>query len=174
MPRKIKMAIQNLSYCGGCEIALTDLGDQLLALLDERVYLVYAPLFMSAEDYGDVDLMFLTGAVRNQEDLEHITKARERARYLVSFGSCASLGGVPGLANMYDKAQLLTAAFQDAPSLEGDLPTPSLDIPALTDQIQPVEQYVKVDFVLDGCPPLPPMIGQFLTTILAKIPIKEV
>lgn len=174
MPRKIKMAMQNLSYCGGCEIALTDLGDKLLDLLDQRVDLVYAPLFMSAEDYEDVDVMFLTGAVRNEEDLEQIRKARERARYLVSFGSCASLGGIPGLANMYETDQLLAAAFEDAPSVEGGVARPSMDIPALADQIQPVEQYVKVDFVLDGCPPLPPMIEVFLASILAKVRIKEV
>jgi F420-non-reducing hydrogenase small subunit len=174
MRRKMRMAVQNLSYCGGCEIALTDLGGKLLGLLEERVDLVYGPLFMSAEDYEDVDVVFLTGAVRNEEDVEQVRKARERARYVVSFGSCASLGGIPGLANMYGTEELLKAAYEDAPSVEGGVARPSMDIPALADQIQPVEQYVKVDFVLDGCPPLPPMIGEFLASVMGKVRIEEV
>jgi F420-non-reducing hydrogenase small subunit len=174
MRSKIRMAMQNLSYCGGCEIALSDLGGELLRLLDESVDFVYGPLFMSAEDYEDVDVVLLTGAVRNEEDIEQIRKARERARYVVSFGSCASLGGIPGLANMFGTEHLLEAAFDEAPSVENDAARPRVRIPMLAAEIKPVEDYIKVDFVLDGCPPLPPMIGEFLGRLLAEVRAREV
>ena len=170
MPRKVKLAMQNISYCGGCEIALADLGQTLINLLDEKIDLIYAPLFMSSKDYGEVDILFITGAVRNLEDVEQTKKAREKAKYLVSFGSCACFGGIPGLANLYDKDQLVDAAFKDAPSLKKDKAVlPHVDIPRLVENIKPVDEYVKVDFVLPGCPPPPPMIEDFLNRLLSKV-----
>jgi coenzyme F420-reducing hydrogenase gamma subunit len=88
MMRKVRVAIEDLSYCGGCEIALADLGHELLDLMDRKIELVYAPLLMSASNYGQPDVLFLTGAARNDEDIEHIRRARENARYLVAMGSC--------------------------------------------------------------------------------------
>jgi len=174
MPRKIKLAMQNIAYCGGCEIALADLGQNLLDLLSERIDFVYGPLFMSTKDYDDVDIMLITGAVRTEEDIEQIKKAREKARYLVSFGSCACFGGIPGLANLEDKDHLLKVAFEDTPSTRKDKAArPNIDIPALTESIKPVDEYVSIDFALAGCPPLPPMIADFLAGILGKIHTRE-
>lgn len=174
MSRKVKLAMQNLSYCGGCEIALADLGQNLLDLLSERIDFVYGPLFMSSKDYDDVDIMLITGAVRTEEDIEQIKKAREKARYLVCFGSCACFGGIPGLANLVDKDQLLKIAFEDTPSIIKDkMVKPNVDVPALTESIKPVDEYVSIDFALPGCPPLPPMIADFLAGILRKIRVTE-
>jgi F420-non-reducing hydrogenase small subunit len=172
--RKVTLAMQNLSYCGGCEVALADLGQGLLALLADKIDLIYAPLFMSSKDYGEVDILLMTGAARTEEDIEQIKKARERARYLVSFGSCASFGGIPGLANLYDKDHLLEVAFQEAPSIKkGGETKPYVDVPDLVERIRPIDEYVDVDFVLPGCPPPPPMIADFLTRVLATVRIEE-
>jgi F420-non-reducing hydrogenase small subunit len=173
MTRKIKMAIQDLSYCGGCEIGLVDLGQYLLDLLDHKIELTYAPLLMSSTDYGQVDVLLITGAARNAEDIEQIKRAREHARYLVSFGCCSAFGGVPALANFHDKDELLSVAFQQVPSLKEGSATPEADVPTLVDGIKPIDAYVKVDFVLPGCPPPPPIIEEFLNTLLRKIPIEE-
>ena len=148
--RKIRMAIQNLSYCGGCEIAISDLGESLLSLLDEKVDLVYAPLFMSAKDYENVDVLLFTGCVRNEHEVEEVEKARKQSKYLVSFGSCASFGGVPGLANLFGKEELLENSYDSKTS--GENLESSTAVPKLVKTVKPIDEYVNVDFLLPGCP----------------------
>jgi F420-non-reducing hydrogenase small subunit len=171
---KVRVAIRNLSYCGGCEVALADLGQGLLDLLDRKIELTYAPLFMSATDHGRVDILLVTGAARNAEDIEQIKRGREQARYVVAFGSCSAFGGPPGLANLWEKDELLGTAFQQVPSLRGDSAAPEVEVPTLTDEIKPVDAYAKVDYVLAGCPPPPSVIAEFLTTLLKKIRVEPI
>lgn len=174
MTRKVRVAIQDLSYCGGCEVALADLGQDLLDLLDCKIELTYAPLLMSAEDYGQVDVLLVTGAARNAEDIEQIKRARERSRYLVAFGSCSAFGGLPGLANFYEKDELLSTAFHQVPSLESDSAAPQIEIPVLADGIKPLDAYARADYVLTGCPPPPPVIAEFLTVLLKKVRVEPI
>ena len=49
---------------------------------------------------GELDLTLFNGAVRNSEN-EHVAKLlRQKSKLLVAFGSCAHMGGIPGLANL--------------------------------------------------------------------------
>jgi F420-non-reducing hydrogenase small subunit len=171
---KIKIAIEDLSYCGGCEIALADLGGSLLDLMDGAIELTYAPLLMSAVEPGKVDVMLITGAARNQEDIERIQRARRQARYLVAFGSCSTLGGIPSLGNLSGTEALLEAAYREAPSLTDGGGPPSREVPGLLDEVRPIDAYVDVDYYLTGCPPLPGMIADFLRVLLRRIKVRPV
>ena len=44
---------------------------------------------------------------------------RKKSKLLVAFGSCSHLGGIPGLANLFDIETLLERVFDTAPSLDG-------------------------------------------------------
>ena len=174
MKRKATLAIQDLCACDGCEVALADMGHVLLDLLDDKVDLVYAPLFMSARDYGEVDILMLTGVVRTEDDIADLRQARQRARYIVAFGSCAVFGGIPGLANLHEQATLLETVYRNAPFLrtgEGTIPTELL--PALTGEILPIDAYVDVDFSLPGCPPPPRLLADFLERVLKQVTLQE-
>jgi coenzyme F420-reducing hydrogenase gamma subunit len=170
---RIKTAIEDLSYCGGCEIALADLGESLLELMDGAIELTYAPLLMSAVEPEQVDVMLITGAARNKEDVERILRARKQARYLVAFGSCSALGGIPSLGNLSGTEALLDTAYREAPSLTDGRP-PSREVPGLVDEVQPIDAYVDVDYYLTGCPPPPAMIADFLRALLRRIKVQPV
>ena len=94
MGKKATVAIQNLSYCGGCEVALSDLGQDLLDLLDTKIDLVYSPLLMSAKGYSEVDVALITGAVRTDEDVRLLQAARQKAKYLVALPAITPLRNV--------------------------------------------------------------------------------
>ena len=67
---------------------------------------------VEAMEDGELDLAIFNGAVRNCEN-EHIAKLlRQKSKLMVAFGSCAHLGGIPGLANLCTKDEI----FDDAPT----------------------------------------------------------
>jgi F420-non-reducing hydrogenase small subunit len=159
MVAKAKLAIEDCAICGGCEIALADLGVGLLKVLDKRVDLVYAPVLASAIDYDKADVTFVVGVVRTKHDLERVQSARQKSKILVSFGTCPSTGGLAGLANLSTNEELLTAAY------DGKAPTQGAEI---LDKLEPLSKYVKVDYVIPGCPPPGPVIKELLSELLGS------
>jgi F420-non-reducing hydrogenase small subunit len=89
----------------------------------------------------------------------------------VSFGSCASFGGVPGLANLFGKEELLENSYDSKTS--GENLESSTAVPKLVKTVKPIDEYVNVDFLLPGCPPPPPMIREFLVKLMKKVKIEE-
>jgi Fe-S-cluster-containing dehydrogenase component/coenzyme F420-reducing hydrogenase gamma subunit len=166
---KLRLAIVDCAICGGCEVAIADLGEQVLRLLSDRVELVYAPILMSAREFGQVDVVFVVGAVRNEDDLKAVREARVKAKVLVAFGTCPAFGGVNILSNLYSKEELLDSAYVNALSMEhyGEkITVPSVRVPALLNEIKPLSEYVKVDVTLPGCPPPSQVIRDALDALL--------
>lgn len=167
MNNKIKTAIVETSHCAGCEVAMADMGETLLELLEEEIELVYAPIFMSSREFEDIDLGIIIGSIKNDHDEEKVKDTREKADILVSFGACTAFGGIFKIGDMYGKDQQLERAYKTAPSLvDGEAPTK--DVPKLLENASPVSEYVEVDYRLPGCPPPPSLIKDFLTTLLEK------
>jgi len=163
------MAIEDIAYCGGCEVAIADLGEDLLKLLQEKIELVYAPILMSSREYDQVDVALVIGAARNEHDIKLIKRARENSKVLIACGSCACFGGIPSLANMYGKEELLANAYENAPSIEEKTVTPSSHVPGLVEKVLPVSEHVKVDYFIPGCPPPPPIIKDTIVALLNKL-----
>jgi F420-non-reducing hydrogenase small subunit len=158
MAAKAKLAIEDCSICGGCEIALADLGIPLLKLLDKQLDLVYAPILASAIDYDQADVTFVIGTIRSKHDLERVQSARKKSKILVSFGTCPSTGGLIGLGNLSTNEELLARAYGDK--------VPTQGTPELLDKLEPLSKHVKVDYVIPGCPPPAPVIKQLLGELL--------
>jgi coenzyme F420-reducing hydrogenase gamma subunit len=151
---KLKLAIVDCAICGGCEVAIADLGEHMIQLLSQKIDLVHAPILMSAREYGPVDVAFVVGAIRNAEDLRIAKQAREKAKVLVAFGTCPAFGGLNNLSNLSSKKELLEAAYVNAPSMEQDGKTiPNQRVPGLISDLKPLGEYVKVDLTIPGCPP---------------------
>jgi len=169
---RLKLAIVDCAICGGCEVAIADLGEQVLNLMSEKIDLVYAPILMSARDYGQVDVVFVVGSVRTAEDLKAVKEAREKAKILVAFGTCPGFGGLNNLANLYSKQELLDSAYVSASSMEHDREKtiPSEKVPGLLNEIRPLGDYVKVDITIPGCPPPLQVIRDALDALLYGIP----
>jgi F420-non-reducing hydrogenase small subunit len=170
LSKKVKVAIEDIAYCGGCEVAIADLGEDLLRLLQEKIELVYAPILMSSREYGPVDVAFVIGAVRNEHDLKLVKRARENSKVLVACGSCSCFGGIPSLANMYGKVELLNNAYKNAPSVV-KAGVPSSNVPGLLEKVLPLSEHVKVDYYIPGCPPPPPLLKEAITTLLKRLEV---
>jgi F420-non-reducing hydrogenase small subunit len=182
-PGKPRVAFYWNASCGGCEEAVVDLGGAF-AELAGRVEIVLWPVAIDvkradveAMPDGHIDVAFVNGAIRLDEQDHWAVLLRRKSRTLVSFGACAHLGGVVGLGNLSEPEQLLTTAFRDQPSvsnprqvLPGRPVTAAghdLTLPALLSRAIPLGASVAVDFVIPGCPPSPPVLAAAIELLLA-------
>jgi F420-non-reducing hydrogenase small subunit len=166
---KLKFGFYWAASCGGCEIAVLDVDEAILEVL-EVAEVLFWPVAMDIK-YKDVeampdnhmDVVFFNGAIRNSEQ-EHMAKLlRRKAKYMVAFGSCAYTGGIPGLANVADREEIFNRVYLSSPSTvnpenhvpltEYHVPEGEVHLPTFYDTVMPLDKVVDVDYYLPWCPP---------------------
>jgi len=65
---------------------------------------------------GHIDVTLFHGAVRNSENEHLATLLRAKSKVMVAFGTCAHIGGIPSLANLFSKREIFKRAYHDSPS----------------------------------------------------------
>lgn len=175
----IRLAQEWLTICGGCEVTILDLGETLLDLLS-NVEIVHMPVIMDHKLYGSTgelkeidipaaDVGIISGGIRNEEHRVIAREMRKKCTMLVAMGSCACYGGIPALANASTTEELLNTVYRESVSTESD-GIPHEQIPPLTDRVYALEEVVKVDLSLPGCPPTPEIFAQAVTALLEGTP----
>jgi F420-non-reducing hydrogenase small subunit len=181
---KPKFAMYWAAGCGGCEIAVLNTAERILDL-DSNFEVVFWPVAMDAkvEDVealpdGSIAVCFFNGGIRNEDNEAMARLLRRKSRLLVSFGACASDGGIPGLANLYPTSALLDLVYQ-TPTTENAahvLPQPctqvngyELDLPRLYPSLKTLAQVVPVDYTVPGCPPESDQIAAVLDLVIRAL-----
>ena len=148
----MKIAIEELAGCSGCTIAVLDLHEAILDLVEEAD-IVYSPVIMDVkEPPEDIDIAFVTGAVRNEENQERLKKIRKNSRVLVALGTCACYGGISGLSMMSSREELFNKVYRDVDSAKENGIIPH-DVPEFLYRVFAVGDMVKIDYYIPGCPP---------------------
>jgi NAD-reducing hydrogenase small subunit len=167
MPNKPTVASDWLAGCAGCHMSLLDLDERLVTLL-EHVSLHATPITdFKHPPAGGVDVGILEGCVNNSATERVARQMRDRCRVLVALGDCAVFGGVPALRNGVGcRAALRRAYIETESTAEGHVPgDPEL---AVMQDARALDQVVKVDVCLPGCPPSPDAIFHVLTELAAS------
>ena len=186
---KPKVAFYWCASCGGCEEAVVDLGPDILKVV-EAVDIVFWPVALdfkrsdveSLAD-GELAVSFINGAVRSSEQHEMVELLRRKSGLVVAFGSCAHTGGIPGLANLFDRKAMFDEAYFNVPSVVNDekiipqeeykAPEGTLTLPNLWNTVKTLDQVIPVDYYLPGCPPPVNLIAEAITAILkGELPAK--
>ena len=156
---KPKVAFYWNASCGGCEEAVVDLAEDILKVVD-AVDIVLWPVAMDfkkkdvlALEDGELAVAFLNGAVRTSEQEEWSRLLRRKAGLIVAFGACANLGGIPGLANFYDRDSIIDLVYKKQwgvdnpkgvePQTETKVPEGELELPSLYDTVYPLDQVIS-------------------------------
>jgi F420-non-reducing hydrogenase small subunit len=165
---KLKLGFYWAASCGGCEIAVLDINEKILDVVN-IADIVFWPVAMDVK-YKDVEAMpdkyidvcFFNGSVRSEEQ-EHMAKLlRKKSKVLVAFGSCAHEGCVPGLANLNNRKEIfehvylgthITNPEKTVPQTKTQVKEGSLKLPEFYDTVRTLGQTVDVDYYLPGCPP---------------------
>ncbi len=178
----IKVAEEWLNACSGCEIAIVDLGERLLDVLN-LVDFVHMPVIMDHKLYGqlgdqkhihipEADVGILTGGIRNEEHLEVAREMHAQCKTLIALGTCATHGGIPALANSYQNEELLQRIFSTETTDPADA-LPDDGVPEILERCQALDELIKVDVYLPGCPPHPDQIYGALTALLEGRPLED-
>jgi F420-non-reducing hydrogenase small subunit len=165
---KPKFAMYWAASCGGCEIAVLNIGEKILDV-DANFEVAFWPVAMDAK-YKDVKAMpdksilltLFNGGIRNEENEELAHLLRRKSQILVAFGSCATEGCIPGLANFSSQDEIFKAVYDSVSSENPDklrprystqMPEGEINIPKFYPVLKTLDQVVDVDYYMPGCPP---------------------
>lgn len=137
---KPKVAIVSLTCCEGCEFAILDLPLKLLPLLDKielkRWRLVDEENVSTKEKY---DIAFIEGSAITKDNFETLKNLRKQSKCLIVLGNCAHMGGIHRMKNYGKKEEMIDYVYEKKKNINNP-------------EIKPIEELVKVDFTLRGCP----------------------
>jgi F420-non-reducing hydrogenase small subunit len=163
---KLKVALYWAASCGGCDIGFLEIGEKLLKLI-EAVDIVFWPVAMDVK-YKDVEAMtdksidvcMFNGAIRNSEQ-EHMARMlRAKSKVMIAYGACAHEGGIPGLANMYNRDMIFDRAYIETQSTDNrdkvmpqtsyQSPEGELTLPKFYYTVKTLSQTVDVEYTIPG------------------------
>ena len=189
MSEKPKVAFYWCASCGGCEETVVDLNEDVLKVVD-AVDIVLWPVALDfkrkdieAMADGEIAVSFINGAVRLSEQTEWVELLRQKSGLIVAFGSCAHLGGIPGLGNVTNREQVFERKYITVPTVDNpDRVFPStavsgdgyeLELPSFYDTVKTLDQAIDVDYYLPGCPPPSNLVWDAVIAILeGRLPEK--
>ena len=152
-----KVAFFDFACCEGCQLQVANMGEELLEVL-ELIELVEFREVMSEKWDQDYDVAIVEGSITDDHAVERINNIRKKARVLVAYGSCATIGGVNGMKNNFDLEDIRKYVYGKNARF-----FPTLETRA-------VHQVVKVDYFVHGCPVYIPELVNVLKCILKGIP----
>jgi F420-non-reducing hydrogenase small subunit len=187
---KLKMAVYWGAACGGCCVSVLDVHEKLFDVV-AAADLVFWPIALDikykdveAMPDGTIDLTLFNGAVRNSEN-EHIAHLlRKKSKLLVAYGSCAHMGGIPGLANFWNKETIFKRVYEESestvnpdktrPVTEYKVAEGNLVLPEFYNDVRTLNQVVEVDYYIPGCPPQTERLVEVFMAIVtgAELPPK--
>ena len=182
---KPKLAMYWASSCGGCEISVLNIHENILTV-DEVFDIVFFPCIadfkikdLKSYPDGHIDLCLFNGAIRNSENEEMAHLLRQKSKVLVAFGSCAYEGCIPALSNLTTKEATFNKVYIDNPTIdnpEGIFPQlittveeGDLTLPNFYHTVKSLDQVVDVDHYVPGCPPEPHQIWAVLQVVVGAL-----
>ncbi len=150
-----KVAVFKFASCDGCQLTLLDCENELLPIAS-RVEIADFREATSAFVEGPYDLTLVEGSITTADDAQRIQEIRAQSRVLVTIGACATAGGIQGLRNFADVKEYQQIVYA-RPDYIRTLATST-----------PIQDHVRVDFELRGCPISKAQLVEVLSAFLGK------
>lgn len=147
------VGIFKFASCDGCQLSILDLEDELLKFIE----LFKVDFFREASERpltGHFDIVLSEGSISTPEQKERIIETRERTRYLIAIGACATSGGLQALRNWAVLDDFRNYVYPEPESIES--------LASST----PVSDHVYVDYEVWGCPVNSKSLSEVLASFL--------
>jgi NAD-reducing hydrogenase small subunit len=165
---KVRLATTSLAGCFGCHMSFLDIDERLFELAEIAEF-DRSPL-TDIKHCGPCDIALIEGGVCNADNVNVARELRVNAKILVAVGACAINGGLPALRNRFAVDHILARVYRD-PITDAPCVPNSAELPLPLDKVYPLNEIVRVDYSLPGCPPSGDAIWKFLTDlILGRMP----
>jgi len=166
---KVKVATAWLDSCAGCHMSFLDLDETIIALADKLEF-GSSPI-TDIKKFSPCDVGIIEGSISNEHDEAVAKDLRANCKILLVLGDCACFGGINNMRNLFSTTDILSRYYTTESTAKGSTAPGSQDLPGLT-RVKPVNQVVKVDCYVPGCPPNASAILYALTELLAgRIPV---
>lgn len=159
-----KVAFFDFASCEGCQLAMLNCEDALLDLLE----LVDIVEFREAVTgrAPRYDIAFIEGSINREEDAERLRDIRARSTVLVALGACASMGNVQARSNLRSPAANYATVY-GAEARDRVQTDPEHWALWAHTRVRRLDEVVKVDHHLRGCPMVPAEFLAVVTSLLA-------
>jgi coenzyme F420-reducing hydrogenase gamma subunit len=137
---KPRVAIFDFACCEGCQLQIVNLEEEILDLIGAVDVVEWREAM--AESSEDYDIAIIEGSITRGEDEDRIRSIRSRVKILIAIGACATIGGINKLKNNFDLDEVREYVYGEAGGME------HLD----TAPTRAVDEVVKVDYKVHGCP----------------------
>ena len=170
---KVTLCSDWLDTCSGCHMSLLDIAERIVELL-KHVQILSSPITdLKHPPKEGCDVGILTGSVSNDHQEAVAREMRESCKTLIALGDCAVFGGICAMRNFFDVEDVLRRGYVEVESMAPDQEVPrSPEIAKLFPMVKAVNEIVKVDLYIPGCPPPADAIWYALTELLAgRVPV---
>ncbi|OFZ79873.1 MAG: hypothetical protein A2583_06285 [Bdellovibrionales bacterium RIFOXYD1_FULL_53_11] len=138
--KKARVAFFDFTCCEGCQIELTNLGQDVFLGLLEHIEIVEFREAMSEQTKERIDIAFVEGSFSREADRARLEEIRARSNLVIAYGACAATGGINALKNhTTDYKKFVYSKDANMPHLDSH-------------NALPVSAAIKVDFAVNGCP----------------------
>ncbi len=148
---KITLSTEWLSICGGCHAAVADMHVKIKEVI-KGVEIVRSPMSTETDKnvFPNADIGLISGAVRTERDIDLAKKMRASCKTIVAYGTCAVLGGIPKVALNHFRRETVGGVYKRRTAAETNSYAACT---ALSEFVRPLDEIIKIDLYLTGCPP---------------------
>lgn len=161
-----KVATAWFESCAGCHMSFLDMDERVIDLVKLGVTFSASPVTDLKVPEDDVDIGIIEGSIGNTAHEEEAKMMREKCKIIIALGDCAVFGGIPTMRNRFDKREVLEKGYYYAETNHNKHIPSSEDISKLLDKVKAVNEVIKVDYYIPGCPPPPDSIFTALVNLV--------
>jgi len=151
--KRPRIGIFKFTSCDGCQLALLNLEEKLLDLL-QFYDIAYFREALNRSPLKEYDIGIVEGSISTDRQKKEIAEIRERSRWLMTIGACAAAGGLQALRNWANVAEYKRYIY------------PSPDLISALPMSTPVSDHVYIDYELWGCPIDKEALSEVLVSVL--------
>ncbi|MSM39397.1 MAG: methyl viologen-reducing hydrogenase [Geobacter sp.] len=164
----IPVNIEWLSDCSGCHVAIVDLHEKILTVL-QAVSIQRCPVLTDIKDYPKARLGLVSGAIRSEHDRHAAEEMRKSCDLIVAWGTCAVYGGIAGAGNVHSCEDILDTVYRNNKTT-CSTQCPGSEVSRLEPSVSPLDSVIPVDLYLPGCPPHPAVVFDALLGLVEGRP----
>ncbi len=151
--KRQKIGVFKFTSCDGCQLSILNLEEELLHLI-EFFDIAYFREALDRAPLKQYDIGIIEGSISTERQKKEVIGIREKARFLISIGACATAGGLQALRNWANVGDFKRYVY----------PSPEL-INTLTMSTS-ISDHVYLDYELWGCPIDKESLSETLISIL--------